>query len=103
MAQAVSHRPLTTEARGSVPGQVHVRFVEDKVALGQFFSELSVLPCRFHSTGAPLIVKIGKKTAHPSIIIIGVAQKALRLWCVRSVSCGALHHHHHIFKLSHSK
>jgi hypothetical protein len=25
--------------------------------------------------------KLGKKTAHPSIIIIGVAQKALRLWC----------------------
>jgi hypothetical protein len=66
MAQAVSRQPLTTEARGSVPGQVHVRFVEDKVALGQFFSELSVLPCRFHSTGAPLIVKISKKkTAHP--------------------------------------
>jgi hypothetical protein len=29
--------------------------------LDRFFSELSVLPCRFHSTGAPLIVKIGKK------------------------------------------
>jgi hypothetical protein len=27
----------------------------------RFFSELSVFPCRFHSTGAPLIVKIGKK------------------------------------------
>jgi hypothetical protein len=26
----------------------------------RFISELSVLPCRFHSTGAPLIVKIGK-------------------------------------------
>jgi hypothetical protein len=40
----------------------------------RFFSELSVFPCQFHSTGAPLIVKIGKKkTAHPSIIIIGVA------------------------------
>jgi hypothetical protein len=23
-----------------------------------------IFPCRFHSTGAPLIVKIGKKTAH---------------------------------------
>jgi hypothetical protein len=64
MAQAVSRRPLTTENRGSVPGQVHVRFVVNKVALGQVFSELSVFPCRFHSTGAPLIVKTGKKTAH---------------------------------------
>jgi hypothetical protein len=27
---------------------------------------LSVFPCRFHSIGAPLIVKTGKKTAHPS-------------------------------------
>jgi hypothetical protein len=37
MAQAVSRRPLTTETRGSVPGQVHVRIVVDKVALGQVF------------------------------------------------------------------
>jgi hypothetical protein len=27
----------------------------------RFFSELSVFPCHFHSTDAPLIVKIGKK------------------------------------------
>jgi hypothetical protein len=47
----------------------------------RFFPELSVFPCQFHSTGAPLLVKLGKKTAHPSIIIIGVAQNALRLWC----------------------
>jgi hypothetical protein len=44
------------------------------------FSELSVFPCRFHSTGVPLIVKIGKKL-FILIIFIGVAQKALRLWC----------------------
>jgi hypothetical protein len=37
MAKAVSRRPLTTEARGSVPGQVHVSFMVDKVALGQVF------------------------------------------------------------------
>jgi hypothetical protein len=37
MAQAVGRRPLTAEAWGSVPGQVHVRFVVDKVALGQVF------------------------------------------------------------------
>jgi hypothetical protein len=46
----------------------------------RFFSELSVFPCQFHSNGVPLIVKIGKKLII-LIIFIGVAQKALRLWC----------------------
>jgi hypothetical protein len=46
----------------------------------RFFSELSVFPCRFNSTGAPLIVKSGKKLLI-FIIFIGVAQKALRLRC----------------------
>jgi hypothetical protein len=46
----------------------------------RFFSELSVFPCRFNSTGAPLIVKIGKRKLL-IFIIIGVAQKALKLWC----------------------
>jgi hypothetical protein len=41
---------------------------------------LSGFPCRFHSTGAPLIVKIDKKLL-VLIIFIGVAQKALRLRC----------------------
>jgi hypothetical protein len=44
MAQAVSRRPLTTEARGSVPSQVHVRFVVDKVALGQVFLRVVGFP-----------------------------------------------------------
>jgi hypothetical protein len=44
MAQAVSRRPLTTEARGAVPGQVHVRFVVDKVALGQVFLRVVGFP-----------------------------------------------------------
>jgi hypothetical protein len=57
MAQTVSRRPLTTQARGSVPGQVHVRFVVDKVALGQVFLRVACFPCRFHSTGASLNVK----------------------------------------------
>jgi hypothetical protein len=42
----------------------------------RFFSELSVFPCQFHSTDAPLIVKIGKKLL---IFIKGDAQEALRL------------------------
>jgi hypothetical protein len=82
MAQAVSRRPLTTEAR--VRSQVKSMWDLwcTKWQWDRFFSELSVFPCRFHSTGAPLIVKnLVKKTAHPFIIITGVAQKALRLWC----------------------
>jgi hypothetical protein len=47
---------------GFDPGSVHLGFVVDKVAMGQvFFSELSVFPCIFHSNGAPLLVKLGKK------------------------------------------
>jgi hypothetical protein len=56
MAQAVSRRPLTTEAR--VRSQV--KSMWDlwwaKWHWDMFFSELSVFPCRFHSTGAPLIL-----------------------------------------------
>jgi hypothetical protein len=44
MAQAVSRRPLTTETRGSVPGQVHVRFVVDKVAPEQIFLRVVGFP-----------------------------------------------------------
>jgi hypothetical protein len=42
------------------PGSVHVGIVVDKVALGQVF------PCQFHSTGAPLPVKLGKKNCSSS-------------------------------------
>ena len=55
MAQVVSRRP------GFDPGSVHVEFVVDKVALGQVFPpSTSVLPCQFHSTGAPLNGKMKK-------------------------------------------
>jgi hypothetical protein len=41
------------------PGSVHVGFVVDKVALGQVFPpSISVFPCEFHSTGAPLLGKM---------------------------------------------
>jgi hypothetical protein len=47
MAQAVSHQPLTSEARS-----VHVGFVVDKVALGHIFLlSSSVFPVN-HSTMA---------------------------------------------------
>jgi hypothetical protein len=38
----------------------------------RFFSELSVLPYQFHSTGAPLLVKLGKKLL---IFITGLHKK----------------------------
>jgi hypothetical protein len=41
-----------------------VRFVVDKVALGQVFLRVVGFSLSISSTGAPLIVKIGKKTAH---------------------------------------
>jgi hypothetical protein len=58
MAQAVSRRPLTAEVRIR---SVHVGFVVDKVAQGQVFPpSISVFPCQFHSTGAPLQGKTKK-------------------------------------------
>jgi hypothetical protein len=44
MAQAVSRRPLTAEARVRAPGSIHVGFVVDKVALGRFSPSTSVSP-----------------------------------------------------------
>jgi hypothetical protein len=35
-------------------------FVVDKVALGQVFLRVVGFPLQFHSTGAPLLVKLGK-------------------------------------------
>jgi hypothetical protein len=39
----------------------------------RFFSELSVFSCQFPSTGAPLLVKLGKKQL--LIFIIGLHKK----------------------------
>jgi hypothetical protein len=50
-----------------------VRFVVDKVALGQVFLRVVGFPLCFHSTGAPLIVKIGKK------LLIHLASSSLGL------------------------
>jgi hypothetical protein len=64
MAQAVSRRPLTAEAR------VRSRISPFGICGGQSgtgtgFSppSTSVFPCQFHSTGAPLLGKM-KKTDH---------------------------------------
>jgi hypothetical protein len=60
-----------------------VGFVVDKVALGQVF------PCQFHSTSAPLLVKMKKKNIIFHLHHM-VAQESLRLRCVRSICCGIL-------------
>jgi hypothetical protein len=88
MAQAVGRRPLTTEARFRSQVKSMWDLWWTKWHWDRFFSELSVFPCQFHSTGAPLLVKLGKKLLI-FIFITGVAQKALRLRCVRSICCGA--------------
>jgi hypothetical protein len=75
MAQAVSRRPLTTEARGSVPGKSMWDLWWTKWHWDRFFFELLVFPCRFHSTGAPLIVKIGKKNCSSSSFSLGLHKK----------------------------
>jgi hypothetical protein len=90
MAQAVSRRPLTTEARVRSEVKSMWDLWWTKWHWDRFFSELSVFPCRFQSTGAQLIVKLGKKNCSSSSS--QGCTKSLRLWCVRSVSCGALHH-----------
>jgi hypothetical protein len=64
IAQVVSRRPLTAEARVRSRGQSLWGFWWTKWHWDRFFSELSVFLCQFHSTGAPLTVKLGKKTAH---------------------------------------
>jgi hypothetical protein len=56
MAQAVSRRPLIAEARVGSCG-----ICGGQSGTGTDFSPTtSVLPCQFHSTGAPLFGKIKK-------------------------------------------
>jgi hypothetical protein len=55
MAQAVSRRPPTAEAR--VRSRVSVCGIcgGQSVTVTDFSPSTSVLPCQFHSTGAPLL------------------------------------------------
>jgi hypothetical protein len=81
---------LSPRRPGFDPGSVHVRFVVDKVALGQGFLRV---------VGFPLIISfhwcsINCKTWLKKLLIFitGIAQEAIRLRCVCSICCGALHH-----------
>jgi hypothetical protein len=72
MGQAVSRRPLTAEAR--VPFRVSPSGIcGGQSSTGTGFSpSISVFPCQFHSTGAPLHRKNRKNKL---IIIIGLHNK----------------------------
>jgi hypothetical protein len=89
MAKAVSRRPLTAEAR------VRSQVTPCGVFGGQSGTGTGFSPsCRFSPVSfIPLVLhylsNLVKKTAH---LHHRVAQKALRLWYVRSICCGALHH-----------
>jgi hypothetical protein len=73
MAQAVSRRPLTTEARGFDPGSSPCGIFGGQSGTGTGFSpSTSVFPCQFHSTGPPLKWKTGKNVI---IFITGLHNK----------------------------
>jgi hypothetical protein len=74
MAQAVSRRPLTAEAR--VRSQVNpCGIYGGQSGTGTGFSPSTlVFPCQFYSTGAPLLGK-GKKIIIIVIFIIGLHKK----------------------------
>jgi hypothetical protein len=62
MAQAVSRRPLTAEAR------VRSRVNPCEIFIGQSGSGTGFSPCQFHSTCAPLFGKIKKNKGGVSLM-----------------------------------
>ena len=88
MAQALSRRPLTAEAR------VRSRVIPCGICGGQsgigtgLSPRSSVLPYQFNS----IDVSLHRKTKKTNHLHHRVAQQASRLRCVRSICCGTLQH-----------
>jgi hypothetical protein len=62
MAQTVSRRPVTAEARNrSRISQCGICGGQSGTGIG-FYPSTSVFPCQFHSTGAPLLGKTHSAT-----------------------------------------
>jgi hypothetical protein len=81
---------ISSRRPGFDPGSFDVRFVVDKVALGQVFLRVVGFPLSISFHWCSINCKTWQKKL--LIFIIGVAQEALRLRYVRSIYCGALHH-----------
>ena len=80
----MDQRGKTPDRQKKNPGSVHVRFVVDKVALGQVFPRvLRFFPVNFIPPVLHYTEK--RKNYHHH----RVAQEASRLRCVRSICCGA--------------
>jgi hypothetical protein len=61
MAQAVRRQPPTAEARVRSRGHFTWDLWWTKWHWDRFFPSTYVFPCQFHSTGAPLLVKLKNK------------------------------------------
>jgi hypothetical protein len=84
---------LSSRRPGFDPGWVHVGFVVNKVTLGQGFLEYFGFPLSVSFHRCSVTRKRAKNSSHHHLVHHRVAQEALRLWCVRSVCCGALLHY----------